>query len=332
MEERFSRQVILSQLGREGQRRLHVARVLVVGCGALGSHTAAALLRAGARRLILVDRDILELHNLHRVALYTQADVGRPKAEALAEHLEAIDPAAQIQVHVAHFGPREAEELVPKVDLVLDGLDNLETRYLLNDACIKYGVPWIYAAVLGVSGMTMPIHPHRGPCLRCLFPTPPPPGTLPTCATHGILGPVPKAVGAIQAAMAIRFLAEGVFPVGRLFQFDFWSMDFRDIAVERRPDCPACGRGEYEFLRETSRTVTLCGDAVHILPHSQEGVDLEQLANRLSSLGKVRRGSGVLFFEVDGISFTVFPDGRAIIKGVKDPARAQALYDQYISR
>ncbi len=305
---------------------------MVVGCGALGSHTAAALLRAGVRRLILVDRDILELHNLHRVALYTESDVGRPKAEALAGRLRAVDGEAEIEVHVAHFGPHEAEELVPRVDLVVDGLDNMESRYLLNDACLKHGVPWIYTAVLGTAGMMMPIVPGEGPCLRCLFPSPPPPGTLPTCATHGILGPVPKALGALQAAVAVRLLVNDGGLVGRLFQFDLWGMEFRELSVPRRGDCPACARGEYEFLREGSRTVTLCGDAVHILPRSREPVDLGELARRLAGLGKVRRGQGVLFFDVDGASFTVFPDGRAIVKGVKDPARAQALYDQYIAR
>jgi len=330
--ERFSRQSILPELGPEGQRRLGVARVLVVGCGALGSHTAAALLRAGVHRLILLDRDILELHNLHRVALFTEADVGRPKAEALADRLCQIDGEVEISAYVAHFGPSQAEDLVPAVDLVVDGLDNMETRYLLNDACLKHGVPWIYTAVLGTTGLMMPIVPGNGPCLRCLFPSPPPPGTLPTCATHGILGPVPKALGALQASLAIRLLTAGEVPIGKLFQFDLWRVEFRELVVPRRDDCPSCVRGEYAFLREGSRTVTLCGDAIHILPRTSESVDLEELARRLAGLGKVRRGSGVLFFDVDGVSFTVFPDGRAIIKGVKDPTRAQALYDQFISR
>ncbi len=331
-EGRFVRQEILPELGPAGQRRLGAARVLVVGCGALGSHTAAALLRAGVRRLTLVDRDIVEVHNLHRVALFTDSDVGRPKAEALAERLREIDPGAEIGVHIAHFGPREAEDLVPGADLVVDGLDNMETRYLLNDACLKHGVPWIYTAVLGTAGLMMPIVPHEGPCLLCLFPSLPPPGTLPTCATHGILGPVPKAAGALQAALAIRILAGGGAPIGTLLQFDLWEMEFRELSVPRRGDCPACVRAEYGFLREGSRTVTLCGDAVHILPRTDAPVDLEELGRRLSGLGRVRRGKGVLFFEVDGVSFTLFPDGRAIIKGVKDPARAQALYDQYIAR
>ncbi len=329
---RFSRQEILAELGPEGQRRLGGAKVLVVGCGALGSHTAAALLRAGVRHLILVDRDIVELHNLHRVALYTEADVGRPKAEALAGRLRRIDGEAKIETHVAHFGPREAETLVPKADLVADGLDNMETRYLLNDACLKHSVPWIYTAVLGTVGMTMAILPGNGPCLRCLFPSPPPPGTLPTCATYGILGPLPKAMGAVQAALAIRFLAWGEAPVGKLFHLDLWRMEFRVVEVPRRGDCPACSEGVYSFLQEESHTVALCGDAFHILPRSRGRLDLTELEKRLSGLGRVRRKGNVLFFYIDGVSFTVFPDGRAIVKGVKDPQRAQALYDQYISR
>ncbi len=330
--ERFARQVILPQLGPEGQKRLGEAKVLVVGCGALGSHTAAALLRTGVRRLVLVDRDVVEIHNLHRVALYTEDDVGRPKAEALAERLKEIDPGAEIDFRVAHLGPREAEALIPGVDLAVDGLDNMETRYLVNDACVKHGVPWIYTAVLATSGVMMPIIPGEGPCLRCLFPNPPPPGTLPTCATYGILGPVPKALGALQASAAIRILVKGKAPLGKLLQLDLWEMESRELEVRRRDDCPTCVRGEYEFLRETSRTASLCGDAVHILPRKEGKLDLEKLSEGLSRIGRVRRGKGVLIFEVEGVSFTLFPDGRAIVKGVKDPGRAQALYDQYIAR
>ena len=332
-EQRFSRQLILPQLGEGGQRRLRQAWVLVAGCGALGSHTAVALLRAGVGNLILVDRDLVEESNLHRVAVFTEKDVGVPKAEALACRLQEIWPEATLEVEVIHLGPREAEELIPKVDLVVDGLDNLESRYTLNDACVKYGVPWIYTAVLATYGMTMPILPGEGPCFRCLFPKPPPPGALPTCATAGILGPVPQALAAWQAAAAIQLLVEAPeLTPGELFYFDLWSRRVSTIRVARAPGCPACVEKRFEFLARPSRTATLCGEVVQILPREKGKLDLAELAGRLSRLGKAELRGRVVVAEVEGASLTVFPDGRALIKGVRDPGRAQALYDQYIAR
>lgn len=331
--ERFVRQTILPQLGEEGQRKLWEARVLVVGCGALGTHTAEALLRAGVGHLILVDRDLVEVHNLHRVSLFTPEDVGKPKAEVCAEKLRKIWPDAEIVSYVAHFGPELAEELVPKVDLVVDGLDNLETRYLLNDACVKYEKPWIYTAVLATYGMTMPILPGKGPCLRCLFPNPPAPGTVPTCAQAGILGPVPKALAAIQAATAIAILVgSGEVRPGELLYVDLWQRRFQTVQVQRGRDCPTCVARDFQFLREISRSAVLCGDAVQILPRKGGSLDLVALAERLGKLGKAVVKNGLLFAEIEGVSFTVFPDGRALVKGVSDPNRAQALYDQFISR
>lgn len=333
MREQYIRQVILPEIGEEGQRDLGERKVLVAGCGALGSHTAEALLRAGVRRLVLVDRDILEPHNLHRVALYTPEDLGRPKAEAAAEKLLGIDPEAEIEAHVAHLDPRLAEALVPEVDLVADGLDNLETRYLLNDVCVKHRKPWIYTAVLATYGMTMPVIPAKGPCLRCLFPKPPEPGTLPTCADAGILGPVPKALAALQAATALALLvgSPDIRP-GDLLYLDLWRRRTHTVQVQRAENCPTCVGRDFRFLRETSRAATLCGDAVQILPRHPCALDLGALAQRLSRLGRAELKGNVLFAEVEGVSFTVFSDGRALLKGVPDENRAQALYDQFIAR
>ncbi|MFH1610093.1 MAG: ThiF family adenylyltransferase, partial [Candidatus Bipolaricaulota bacterium] len=320
-------------LGEEGQRRLGEATVLVAGCGALGTHTAEILLRAGVRTLILVDRDLVEETNLHRVALFTPADVGRPKATATAGALLRIAPEAEVTPHVAHLGPDLAEELVPAVDLVVDGLDNLETRYLLNDACVKHGVPWIYTAVLATYGMTMPILPGVGPCLRCLFPDPPPPGAIPTCAQAGILGPVPAALGALQATTAIQVLAGSAdLQPGRLFHLDLWTRRAETTQVERAAGCPCCGLRRFEFLARPSRAAALCGDSVQILPRDRGKLDLRDLAARLRPLGQARVANGVLVASIEGIALTVFPDGRAIVKGVSDPNRAQALYDQYVAR
>lgn len=333
MRERFVRQTILPQIGEEGQKKLRGKRVLVAGCGALGTHTAEALLRAGVRKLVLVDRDLVEVHNLHRVALYDFGDIGRPKAEVAAQKLRYLDPEAAVEFHVAHLDGTLAEELIPQVDLVVDGLDNLETRYVVNDACVKYERPWVYTAVLATYGVTMAIWPGVGPCLRCLFPNPPAPGSIPTCAEAGILGPVPKALAAVQAATALRLLLEGPHtPLGALLYLDLWGLKTQIVEVKRNPRCPTCVGREFTFLREGSGAALLCGDAVQVLPKNRERLDLKALASRLAPLGRAELRQGLLFAEIEGVSLTVFPDGRAIIKGVTDPNRAQAIYDQYIAR
>jgi adenylyltransferase/sulfurtransferase len=279
-----------------------------------------------------VDRDLVEVTNLHRVALFASTDVGRPKAGAAAEALLRIAPQATIATRVAHLGPDLAEELVPTVDVVVDGLDNLETRYLVNDACVKHGIPWVYTAVLATYGMTMPILPGKGPCLRCLFPDPPPPGVLPTCAQAGILGPVPAALAAVQATTAIQVLAGSSLPPGRLLHLDLWTRRPETTQVERAADCPCCGQRRFEFLTDPSRAASLCGDSVQVLPRSGGQLDLATLAARLRHLGPARIANGVLVASIEGIALTVFPDGRVILKGISDPNRAQALYDQYIAR
>ncbi len=329
----YIRQKILPEIGEEGQKKLGEKTVLIAGCGALGTNTAEALLRGGVKHLILVDRDVVEIHNLHRVSLFSPMDVGRPKALAAKEKLQEIDPDAQIDCYIAHLDPELAEKLVPKVDLVADGLDNLETRYVLNDACVKYGKPWIYTAVLATYGLTMPILPEKGPCLRCLFPNPPRPGTIPTCAEAGILGTVPKVLACLQATTAMAILLESpeVKP-GELFYLDVWRRRPQTVQVQRAKDCPTCVEKDFQFLRESSRTAMLCGDSVQILPREKTLLDLPSLAQRLSRVGKAEVKSGVLLAELEGLSFTVFPDGRAILKGVSDPNRAQALYDQFIAR
>ncbi len=320
-------------LGREGQRKLGASRALVVGCGALGTHTAELLLRAGVENLTLVDRDLVEETNLHRVALFTPDDVGRPKAEAAADALRRIALHAAITAHVAHLDPHLAETLVPNTDVVLDGLDNLEARYLINDACVKHGVPWVYTAVLATHGMTMPILPEQGPCLRCLFPDPPPPGAIPTCAEAGILGPVPAALAAVQATTAIQLLTRSPdLARGRLVRLDLWAGRAETTRVERAVDCPCCGKRRFEFLARPSRTSVLCGDGVQVLPRTRGDLDLDGLAARLAPLGKVRVQGRVLVVSIEDAQLTVFPDGRALVKGVSDPDRAQTLYDRYIAR
>ncbi len=331
--DRFARQRVLPELGEGGQRRLGEATALVVGCGALGTHGAELLLRAGVGRLLLVDRDLVEETNLHRVALFTPDDLGKPKALAAAEALRRIAPDAEVVPRVAHLGPELARELVADSDVVLDGLDNLETRYVVNDACVERGIPWVYTAVLGTGGMTMAILPGKGPCLRCLFPDPPPPGAIPTCAEAGILGPVPAALAAVAAAQAIAVLAGSADLVpGRLLLLDLWRGRVEGTDVVRAPGCPACGRRRFEFLSPGPSAAVLCGGGVQVLPRTRGTVDLADLQGRLAPLGPARLAQGVLVAQIEGVELTVFPDGRAVVKGVSDPARAQALYDRYVAR
>jgi len=243
-EERYSRQLRLAELGAAAQERLRVARVLVLGCGALGSHLASLLARAGVGSLRLVDRDRVELSNLHRQTLFDEEDVAAamPKAEAAARHLRRIDSALELEPRVLDATPATIEPLLDGVTLALDGSDNLETRYLLNDACLRRRLPWIYGGVVGTSGMVFVVRPGEGPCLRCLFPTLPPPGSLPTCETHGILPTAPAMVAALQATQAIRILA-GADPCTDLCHLDLWRDLWDRIKVARDPSCPACGLG-----------------------------------------------------------------------------------------
>jgi adenylyltransferase/sulfurtransferase len=248
MEDRYLRQIALPEVGAEGQRRLARASVLVVGCGALGTNAAEVLARAGVGRLVLVDSDCLEPHNLQRQALAVEDDVGRPKATATADALARVNSEIRLEAHVARLDGGNAERLLDGMDLVVDGLDNLPARYALNDACVKRGLPWVFAAVAGTCGMTMPILPRRGPCLRCLLPYPPPPEEVLTAATSGILPGLPRAVAAIEATWAMRLLLDvDCLPV-LLLTVDLWQASYSVEQVVRSERCPCCGEGRFEFL------------------------------------------------------------------------------------
>lgn len=247
---RYSRQSVLPVIGADGQRRIRAASALVAGCGGLGTHIAETLARAGIGRLVLVDRDIVELHNLPRQALFDEADVaGRaPKALAAARHLARIASDVVLQPEVAVISAANVEALVARVDVVLDGTDNFETRYLLNDACVKAGKPWIHGGVLATDGNVLAVVPGVGPCLRCVFPDAPPPGSLPTCATAGVLSTAVAWVAALEATEALKILVGAPFVPGRLHSFDVWNGEYTRVDIRRSPDCPCCGRRDFEFL------------------------------------------------------------------------------------
>jgi adenylyltransferase/sulfurtransferase len=332
--DRYHRQRIVPEIGDEGQRKLAASRVLVLGVGALGSVAADLLARAGVGHLRIVDRDVVERTNLQRQVLYAEADVDLPKAEAAARRLAAVNSDIVVEPIARDFNGRTCEELLDGIDLVMDGTDNMETRLLLNDACLKLGIPWVYGGAISTNGMVLPVVPGAGPCFRCMVPNPPAPGSLPTCDTAGILNSASSAIGSLQVTLAVRHLVGSPLPP-KLYVFDAWTMDFQKLELKKRKDCRACVKRDYEFLAAKSREIlaSLCGrNTISLDPLHDGSVDLAGIGERLKKLGKVRTAGSVLLFETEGVALTVFPDGRALIRGTDDPDRAKALYAKYVGR
>jgi adenylyltransferase/sulfurtransferase len=333
-QQRYLRQSRFAPLGPEGQRRIRSARVAIVGMGALGSLQAELLARAGVGALRLIDRDFVELSNLQRQFLFeeTDAEEALPKAVAAARRLARINSAIQIEPIVADLAPRNAEELLERVDLILDGTDNFETRYLINDFAAREGAPWVYGAAVASYGLKLAIVPGLTACLRCIYPEPPS-GAQPTCETEGVLGPVTAAIASLQAGDALKILARGRESVtARLTRIDVWTGEIRQTAAAARdPDCPCCARREFPHLEGLLRApVSLCGrNAVQIHERARP-LDLRELAGRLSALAPVRMNEFALRAMVDPYELTVFPDGRAIIRGTTDVGVARSVYARYV--
>jgi molybdopterin/thiamine biosynthesis adenylyltransferase len=341
--DRYHRQTLFPQIGPEGQARLGAARVLLVGCGSLGCVIAEQLVRAGVGTLLVADRDLVELTNLQRQVLFDEQDVkeGVPKAVAAARRLGRINSSVKVEPLVCdvHSGNVEALAGVGAgrpVNLILDGTDSVETRYLLNDISVKHSVPWVYGACVGMDGRVMAICPPRTACLRCVFPEPPAPAELPTCDTAGVLGPLAAVVGALQATAAIQILV-GAEPADGLLTIDIWRARFRSIELSsaKRADCSTCGRRRFERLeRASGRSTSLCGrDAIQVRPEGSVRIDLRVLETKLTAAGAVERTPYLLrcnLSEGNGLRLTVFADGRAIIHGTVDLDRARSLYARYI--
>lgn len=334
---RYSRQELFPGIGREGQVRLQAARVLVLGCGALGSASSEALVRAGVGTLTLVDRDYVELSNLQRQSLFDEQDArqGLPKAVAAQTRLERLNSEVRVLGRVLDVGADEIATLVAEADLVLDGSDNFELRYLLNDACLQLGRPWIYGACVGSYGLVLCVRPGVSPCLRCVLGDRPQPGSSPSCDTAGVIGPIVQTVAALQVAEALKLLGgqpQALLP--GLVSVDVWSGSFDVLDVSQQaPHCPACVAQRYDYLNEgpAARAVELCGrDAVHVRAPAGTRLDLGLLEQRLVPLGQVRRNAYLLRFQAPEVELVVFEDGRAIVKGLSDPARARALYSRYV--
>jgi molybdopterin/thiamine biosynthesis adenylyltransferase len=335
--DRYTRQSTLREIGEQGQRQLLASSVAIVGCGALGTHIADGLVRAGVGHVRVIDRDLIELSNLQRQVLFDEADVaaGLPKAVAAADKLRRINSQVQVEAVVADVNPDNVEALLGDVALVLDGTDNFETRLLINDACVKHDIPWIYGGVVATYGMTMTIIPHQTPCFRCLLDELPAPGTTPTCDTAGVLGTAAAVIAALEVTEGLKLLAGRVDALRReLLYVDVWHGEVRRLTLDKGgAPCPACDQGEFRYLdaREGSWATSLCGrDAVQVNIRRDVRVSFPQLAQRLASTGEVTFNDYMLRLRVDGYELNLFPDGRAIMVGCTDPAMARALYARYI--
>jgi molybdopterin-synthase adenylyltransferase len=340
---RYHRQILLPQIGAAGQQRLANATVLLIGCGALGTVIADQLVRAGIRTLRIADRDVVEETNLQRQVLFDEADArdGTPKAVAAGQRLSGVNSTVRIEPHVIDVHGGNIEELIAgrdgaaPADVILDGTDNAEVRYLINDAAVKRGVPWVYGGCVGTSGRVMAVMPGKTPCLRCLFPEPPGAGELETCDTAGVLAAAAAIVASLEVAAAMKILL-GKDAEEQVLVLDAWQPRMQVISTRggRRDDCPACGRREFPFLdRSASNTTSLCGrDAVQVMPPTHAKLDRHRLAERLASAGAVESTPHLLRCTLteSGLGLTVFPDGRAIIKGTRDPAVARSIYARYV--
>ncbi|HYT95232.1 MAG TPA: ThiF family adenylyltransferase [Gemmataceae bacterium] len=337
--ERYSRQMRFPGIGEQGQRRLLNSHVTLCGCGALGTVLANALVRAGVGHLRLVDRDFIETHNLQRQVLFDEHDVAEnlPKAEAAARKLGAINSSVYVEPVVTDIDRTNILELVEDADLILDGTDNFEIRYLINDVAVKLGKPWVYGGSIGSHGQTMTILPGETPCLRCVFEAAPAPGEAATCETAGVLSPIVNIVASYQVAEAMKILTGHREQVSReLIFIDVWDNVHRRIKIAPllgKVDCPCCGHRRFEWLdgQMGSQTTSLCGrNAVQVSHRTPARLNFEELAKHLEPLGTVSYNRFLLKFTTDGHEFTVFPDGRAIIKGTSDVDKARTLYAKYI--
>ena len=334
MSDRYSRQTLFEGIGEEGQRRLGNSFVVIIGCGALGTIIATSLVRAGVGRLRIIDRDFIEYHNLQRQVLFDEDDIRNqlPKAIAAERHLKRVNSSVEIEGIVADINSSNIERLVSNADLILDGLDNLETRFLINDVSLKHKIPWVYGGAISSSGMTMTIIPHETPCFRCLSFSLYSGGILPTCDITGVISPAPFIIGSLESAEAMKILV-GAKEINRgLTIIDVWQGTFHRFKINARKDCPTC-RGKYEFLEGKFgvRTTSLCGqNAVQVLNPGVGELSFQELAARLKVIGEVSYNEFILHFTIDSQEMVIFPDGRAIIKNTTDESLARGLYTKYI--
>jgi len=337
MNERYSRQILFDGIGKEGQQRLLESRALIVGCGALGSAHAESLARAGVGNLRIVDRDFVEASNLQRQTMFTERDAEErtPKAIAAAKHIGEITSDIKVEAEIADVNNSNIEQFIKDCDVVLDGTDNFATRYLINDACVKHDVNWIYGAAVGSYGVSMTIRPHQTACLRCVFEEAPPAASAPTCDTAGVIMPIISVVAAVQVAEALKLLTGHDEALHQsLMQFDVWRNEWRKINPGPAwPECPTCGLGKFTTLEAVAGefAAVLCGrDAVQIYPAQATKINFESLAERLRPSGEVKFNDYLLRFRAGEFELTVFQDARSIIRGTSEIQTARSIYAKYI--
>lgn len=329
---RYSRQTLLKNIQNEGQKKLARSCVVVIGCGALGTTIANNLVRSGIGHVILVDRDIIELNNLQRQNLFNENDIGLPKAFIAAEKLKEINSEVKIEYVIDDVTYKNIWSIIKNVDVVLDGTDNMLVRFLINDACVKHNIPWIYGGAIETYGMTMNIIPNKTPCFRCLIQDLPEAGSLPTCDTVGVLNSITSIIGSIQSTEALKILLRKNINKD-LLTYDVWSHNFDNIVVKKRDNCKCCKKHNFEFLnaRKKETMISLCGrGAIQITPVNDAKISFEDLGKKLQKLGDVDYHKLVLRFKIPDYELNIFKNGRTIIIGTNDKKIAKSLYAKYI--
>ena len=336
MQSRYSRQEILQNIGEEGQKKLLNSSVAIVGCGALGTVAANNLARAGIGKISIIDRDFVELNNLQRQMLFDENDVGAPKAVAAAEKIASINSDIEVNPIIKDVNYTNIEEILNNVDLVIDGTDNIQTRMLINDVCVKNRIPWIYTGAIGTSGMSMNILPDKA-CIRCLYPGIPKAGSLPTCDTMGVLNTITVIMGSIETTEAIKILLGFYDEIestnSNLLVYDTWNQSFDSIIVKKNEKCECCGNENYEFIDSDEQEIitSLCGrNAIQITPADPKELSLNIIGEKLEKLGTVKCSDFIMLFKNDETEISLFRDGRAIIKGTDNEMVARTIYARYI--
>jgi molybdopterin-synthase adenylyltransferase len=336
MQNRYARQIILQNIGEEGQEKLLKSSVAIVGCGALGTVAANNLARAGVGKITIIDRDFVELNNLQRQMLFDENDIGAPKAVAAAEKIVSINSDIEVYPIIKDVNYTNVEEILSGVDLVIDGTDNIQIRMLINDVCVKNRIPWIYTGAIGTSGMSMNIIPEKA-CLRCLYPGLPKAGSLPTCDTMGVLNTITVIMGSLETTEAIKILLGFYDDVestnSNLLVYDTWNQSFDSIIVKKNVKCECCGNENYEFLDSDEQEIitSLCGrNAIQITPADPKELSLNGIGEKLEKLGTVKCTDFIMLFKNDETEISLFRDGRAIIKGTDDETVARTIYARYI--
>ena len=331
--DRYSRHILLKTIGKQGQEQLTKSRVVIIGCGALGTTIANNLVRSGVGFVRIADRDIVELSNLQRQMLFDEDDIGSPKAIAAVRKLEKINSEVIIEPVVDDVNYRNIEDIIKTMDVVIDGTDNMLIRFLINDACVKHAIPWVYGGAIETYGMTMNIIPPQTPCFRCLIPDIPGVGVLPTCDTVGVLTTIPNIIGSLQSTEVLKILLQKKDINKNLITYDAWNHSFESTEIKKNPHCECCGKHHFEFLKGKLKedVVSLCEKgAIQISPVKKTVVSFDELEKKLRNVGEVENRKIILRCKIQNYELNIFQNGRAIIMGTNDKKIAKSLYAKYI--